>query len=353
MANTDLEKHPWIESHLKTSTGNIPVVKTELLLSDRIGHWKVRWGMNRMTFKVDPGLYAVGSPDENSPVFVSANYKLSFDTLRKSLKSIDGWILVLDTKGVNVWCAAGKGTFGTDEIINQVKLTKLDQIVSKQQLIIPQLGAPGVSAHIVKDNTGFRVIYGPVRAEDIKEFMSNKLKATDEMRSVRFALWDRVLLVPVDLVGFFKYFLYLSIIAILLSGFGKGIYSFSNLAKIGFSDIIILFLIYISACGLSQIMLPWLPGRSFSVKGFWVGVLISGSLLAYRYDLLTNLSDIFGIIGISFVIIAISSFIGMNYTGSSTYTSLSGVKKEMKIAIPFQIVTVVLGTCVYLTSRFI
>jgi hypothetical protein len=346
-------EYPWVESELETLSGKIPVVKTDLLMSDRLGHWKVRWGMNRMTFRVQSGLYAVGSPDDSSPVFVSANYKLSFDMLRKNLKNINGWILVLDTKGVNVWCAAGKGTFGTDEIIKQVKETKLSDVVSHRRLIVPQLGAPGVAAHTVKENTDFKIHYGPVLAKDIPEYLDNKMKATDEMRRVRFNLLDRMLLVPVELVGFFKYFAILSIIAILLSGFGEGIYSFSNLGKIGISDIGIIILIYISITALSQVFLPWLPGRSFSLKGFWLGLMISGSLLKYRYDLLTNLSDIFNIIGISFVIIAVSSFITMNYTGSSTYTSLSGVRKEMKIAVPLQLVTVLLGTGLYLTSRFI
>ena len=70
-----------------------------------------------MRYKVDPGLYAVGRPTVESPVLVSANYKLSFDRLRSQLTGLDAWMLVLDTHGVNVWCSAGKGTFGTDEIV--------------------------------------------------------------------------------------------------------------------------------------------------------------------------------------------------------------------------------------------
>ena len=66
-----------------------------------------------MNYKVDPGLYAIGNPNERSPVLVTANYKMSFDNLREALPGRDAWILVLDTRGINVWCAAGKGTFGT------------------------------------------------------------------------------------------------------------------------------------------------------------------------------------------------------------------------------------------------
>jgi CO dehydrogenase/acetyl-CoA synthase gamma subunit (corrinoid Fe-S protein) len=86
---------------------------TRLSGKDRMGRFRSRVSGFRMHYRVDPGLYAVGSPNTDSPVLVSANYKLSFNTLRSNLDGLDAYILVLDTKGINVWCAAGKGTFGT------------------------------------------------------------------------------------------------------------------------------------------------------------------------------------------------------------------------------------------------
>ena len=99
----------------------------ELTWRDRVAHWKARWGMGRMHMSVTPGLYRLGAPDRQAPVFVTANYKLSFDALRSNLAGLDAWILVLDTKGVNVWCAAGKGTFGTEELVRRVRQTELDR----------------------------------------------------------------------------------------------------------------------------------------------------------------------------------------------------------------------------------
>jgi CO dehydrogenase/acetyl-CoA synthase gamma subunit (corrinoid Fe-S protein) len=71
--------------------------------------------------------------------------------------------LILDTKGINVWCAAGKGTFGTDELVSRISKTGLSKIILHRKLVLPQLGAPGVSAHEVTKQTGFSVVYGPVR----------------------------------------------------------------------------------------------------------------------------------------------------------------------------------------------
>ncbi|MCL2605833.1 MAG: acetyl-CoA synthase subunit gamma, partial [Coriobacteriia bacterium] len=82
---------------------------TSLSFKDTLRGWKVRWGIGRMDYKIESGLYAVGKPDTSSPVLVSANYKLTFDALRKNLGGLDCWLLILDTKGINVWCAAGKG----------------------------------------------------------------------------------------------------------------------------------------------------------------------------------------------------------------------------------------------------
>lgn len=91
----------------------IPVVSTTLDSSDIVGRWQARWGIGRMRYLVPPGLYAIGEPDPQSPVLVTANYKMSYDLVRQALAGRNVWLLVLETYGINVWCAAGKGTFGT------------------------------------------------------------------------------------------------------------------------------------------------------------------------------------------------------------------------------------------------
>jgi acetyl-CoA decarbonylase/synthase complex subunit gamma len=43
----------------------------------------------------------------------------------------------------------------------------------------------------------------------------------------------------------------------------------------------------------------------------------------------------------------------MNFTGSSTYTSLSGVRKEMRRALPVQISSASLGLIIFIVSKFL
>ncbi|MCP4568764.1 MAG: acetyl-CoA synthase subunit gamma [FCB group bacterium] len=329
------------------------VVKTKLEFSDRLGGCKVRWGMGRMSYIISPGLYAVGSPSDKSPVFVTANFKLSFDHLRSELTGINGWILVLDTKGINVWCAAGKGTFGTDELVHRIRETQLEKVISHRRLILPQLGAPGVAAHRVKEQSGFRVIYGPILAGDIPSFMENKLKATPQMRRVEFPLRQRAALIPIELVMTFKYFLSAAIIILILSGFGPGIFAVDRMISYGSVNLLILLGLYTAGSVLPPLLLPWLPGRSFSAKGGFVGLVLALGLWWHFMQFPGLYRGWPGVTAWLLVIPAVISFLSMNFTGSSTYTSLSGVLKEMRRAMPVQICAAVVGLGFWIGGLFL
>ena len=108
---------PSVTGTVETPAGSVPRVTSLFRRGDRLGIWKVRWGIGRMHYTVPPGLYALGDPGPGSEVLVTANYRMTFDLLRRAAGDLDAWILVLDTGGINVWCAAGKGTFGTGELI--------------------------------------------------------------------------------------------------------------------------------------------------------------------------------------------------------------------------------------------
>jgi hypothetical protein len=330
------KREHWITGEQETPAGKIPKVGTALMLRDKIGALKVRSAIDRNRYTIPPGLYAAGKPTADSPVFVSANYKLSFDHLRGALTGIDGWIMVLDTQGVNVWCAAGKGTFGTEEIVNRVEQTQLEQIVSHRRLIVPQLGAPGVSAPEVAKQCGFSIIYGPVRAEDIPSFLADHFTATAEMRRVRFTLRDRIAVIPVELVIWFRQALGLAVLLALLSGISRSGFTLANAPR-AFG---LVSAAWLTGGALVPVLLPWLPGRAFSIKGLWAALVLWAVLgtagLMGSTDLIEG--------GWALVLIATVSFMALNFTGTSTYTSMSGVKKEMKIAIPIQLLAALGGT---------
>ncbi|MBW1842622.1 MAG: acetyl-CoA synthase subunit gamma, partial [Deltaproteobacteria bacterium] len=217
----------FVEEFPETSAGPVPRVKTDMLWPDILGTFKTRLGIGRNTYSIAPGLYCVGNPGADDPVLVTGNYKLSFDALRKELAMLDAWILVLDTKGVNVWCAAGKKTFSTQEVIRRVKMSGLDERVRHKVLILPQLSATGVAAHLVKKGCGFKVVWGPVYTRDLKRFLEAGKKADSTMRRVTFSFIERLVLVPVELAFLPRPTLWVLLAVFILSGIGSNIFSFS------------------------------------------------------------------------------------------------------------------------------
>lgn len=320
----DKEKGPeWITGWIAARMGFVPVISTRLSFQDTLGGIRVRWGIGRMSYRILPGLYAAGKPGTDSPVLVTANYKLSFDNLRKHLVDIHAWVLVLDTKGVNVWCAAGKGTFGTEEIIGQVAVVNLSSVVSHRTIILPQLGAPGVAAHVVTRRTGFKVVYGPVRAADIPRFLNNGMKTDREMRTVSFTFRERLAVMPVELVQSWKIALAALLFCALCSFAGGNTISWSVL--FGFFPYACAILI---GCIFVPAALPWIPGRSLALKGWLAGIV---STIVY---IIISGHQWTGNLVYLLILPAISSFLALNFTGATPYTSLSGVKKEMRVAMP-------------------
>ena len=322
-----------VETSGKTIAGNVEVdvVTSVWSLKDWAGAFMVRLGLFRMDYAVKPGLYAVGKPDKDSPVFVSANYKLSFDILRKDLAGVNGWILVLDTKGVNVWCAAGKRTFGTKEIVSRIALTGLADVVSHRDIIVPQLGAPGVSAFKVMLFSGFKVIFGPVRSGDIKNFLAAGMKADEEMRRVRFNLADRLVVSVLEIMMVLESALPAGLALIAVYALFAGRFSIHTGLQKALLPLIAFFTAAVSGTIFTAALLPYIPGRAFSIKGAFMGLATGAAAL-----FIVNGSPALTAKNLSFIIFvtSASAYLALNFTGSSTFTSLSGVKREVRLSVP-------------------
>jgi hypothetical protein len=344
---------PFVVGSVDTPADTVPQISSELIPRDIWGTFKVRWGIGRRDYKVDPGLYALGNPDDRSSVLVTANYKLSFDRLRQALPGRNSWILVLDTEGINVWCSAAKGTFGTEELVRRITSSRLPQVVSHRELILPQLAAPGVAAHQVKRLSGFKVIYGPIRSRDLPAFLDSGLKATIEMRRKTFTTWERAVLIPVELVGALKPGLIVMTVLFLLGGLGGGGEFWANALNYGLLAVLCLLAALFAGAVLTPLLLPWLPGRAFSSKGLSMGLITVGVLTCFRVEQLTTWAGRLDVLAWFFLVPAVTAFLGMNFTGASTFTSLSGVKKEMKWAVPMEITVAAVGLCLWVGSRFI
>lgn len=296
-----------------------------------------------MGFLVPPGLYAIGHPSATDPVLVTANYKMSYDIVRRAVAGRNCWLLVLETYGINVWCAAGKGTFGTGELVRRVTSTGLAGVVSHRRLILPILGAPGVAAHQVAQRCGFSVSYATIRAADLPEYLENGMVTTPDMRQLTFTLYERLVLIPVEVVLALKSIVVIGgvvlLLTVLLGSPSAGLTAFCAYLGAVLSGIV-----------LGPLLLPWLPGRSFAVKGAVTGLLWSG-----LFYVLAGGSSWNGAISLALLLSlpAISAFYTLNFTGCSTYTSRSGVKKEMHIALPAMGSALIVSLILLLAGRFL
>lgn len=337
MSQSGKEKRPaWMSGTLTSAAGVIPVISTELTASDHWEHIKCRTTSFRNDYAIAPGLYAVGSPDRNSDVLVSANYKLSFDALRKALKAMNVWVLVLDTKGINVWCAAGKGTFGTDELLRRISLTGLDRVIAHRRIIVPQLGAPGVSAHSVKKASGFKVFYGPVQAEDIGAYIAAGYRATRKTRTVKFPLLDRLVLTPMEInPAMKKYYPLYALIVLALFGLQPAGIFFRDAFAGGLPFLLLGLVSVLAGALVTPVLLPFVPFRSFAVKG-WITGMLCVFLSANFIPASGHPNTVLLLFTYLFFPLA-SSYIALQFTGSTTFTGMSGVKRELKISIPLYI----------------
>lgn len=304
-----------------------------------------RLGLTRDCYTVTPGLYCVGSPDEDSPVLVSANYKLSFDAMRKELSGIDAWVLVVDTHGINVWCAAGKGTLSTENVARYVRESGLERVVAHRTLTMPQLAATGVAAHKMRRLCGFGAVFGPILAAHLPAFLRGE--AGDETRRVTFTMAQRAVLVPVELVLLWKALAYCIAAGFLLSGIGPGIFSLSAAWTRGLSVLVASLAGVLSGAVAVPLLLPWLPGRAFSAKGATLGGVVGLAVAA-----LLGTGEVDGV-ALALWTTALSSYFGMNFTGSTPYTSPSGVEYEMRRAIPLQIAAVVVAVVLWVGSTLV
>lgn len=212
--------------------------------------------------KIATGLYRVGNPGRESPVLVTGNYEL---TARRLVRELDGrvdcWLLIANSRGINVWCAAGGGHFTADNVISAIKTGGVQDVVDHHALILPQLCANGVDGWRIRRETGWGVHWGPVRARDVPAYLAAGRVKTDATRWVTFPLRDRLemtvvstiffgVLLAIPFAIFWPHLLGLTLGALVLQALAFGLF------------------------------LPWIPGRDGLVKGiFLVAATVLGVIL--------------------------------------------------------------------------
>lgn len=226
---------------------------------------KTIWGL---LFRLFPcptkvGLRRIGHPGPDSPVLVTCNFHLTVKRLKRVLRGLDLWLLVAESRGVNVWCAAGAEEFNTHSVVSAVKTSGISERVSHRTLILPPLSAPGVKAAEVTMQTGWKVKWGPVYAEDMARYITNGFKRDEDMKRAKYDLRRRL---DTAMGGLFPFYF-------------LGAVGFLFLAPHLLIDYLLVgavaFVVFMSLC-------PWIPGKKGIVKAVFSEAVLLGLMVAFE-----------------------------------------------------------------------
>ncbi len=145
-----------------------------------------------LPFPTQTGLRLIGQPGPDAPVLVTCNFDLTVRRVIRALRGVDCYLLVVSSKGINVWCAACGGLLNAHSIISVLKTSRIADRVRHRRLILPQLSAPGVDVTRVEQETGWHCTFGPVYADDIPAYLGTGYHKTDAMHQAAFPLRQRL-----------------------------------------------------------------------------------------------------------------------------------------------------------------
>jgi len=276
----------------------------------------------KRTYAVEPGLYYAGDGyDHDAPLLVTANYHLTVFELVRRLRRRNVRLLVVDTDSINVWCAAGKGTFCNDAIFAQ--LNRYEQHLPKNagrlKLILPKLCLAGVNLPALRE-AGCDAIIGPVYGKDLPAYLSKQPCKDRDADRVLFGLQSRLFTAPPGLLQTLKY----GVTLLLALWLVRQIWPFA-LPITGVLGITVVLAIAYPVC------FPYLPGKWFAVKGLSLAVVVSAALCALAAGGLVSRGNL-----ITAVLFTLASgmYFGQSYSGNSAVSNGTSVRKETARLLP-------------------
>lgn len=303
---------------------------------------------------IEPGLYQSGNPNEKSPIIVTANYLYTFIKVRQDLKGIDAWILVLDSRGINVWCAARGGEFGNEQLMEALRATDVKFKAKTPYLILPQLSAGGIQAPKLRMRTEacpYEVIFGPTYSRDLPKYITSVYPKPKppEMRLIHFSMKDRALAALTHTTFLFRKIFASSLISILILGL---ILRFTS--PLGYNIFHIIWEIILGVITANLLLILGFPlvnfTRSFLKKGVVFGLVMT--VIFGIINALSRESIIYGL-GSSIFYGWLGIFVTMSFSGYSTVTSVREIRLEYPVYKKIHVSLLIAGVLLYLAVIFL
>ena len=127
--------------------------------------------------QVEPKVYPIGEPDNESPVFVTTNFSLTYFIVSGEIENsgISAWLLVPECEGMSVLTAWAAGKFSGPQIAKFAKEFDLENRVKTRDIVIPGYVSQ-ISGDLEESLPGWKVLVGPQEATDLESFIKVRLK---------------------------------------------------------------------------------------------------------------------------------------------------------------------------------
>ncbi len=127
--------------------------------------------------QMEPGVYKIGEPDENSYVFCTTNFSLTYFLVSGEIENcgLNAWLVIPECEGLSVLTAWAAGKFGGDMIGKFVLAQGLNETQKNKTLIIPGYVAQ-IKGDIEEALPGWNIMVGAQEASDIESFVNSSLK---------------------------------------------------------------------------------------------------------------------------------------------------------------------------------
>ncbi|HUT28979.1 MAG TPA: acetyl-CoA decarbonylase/synthase complex subunit gamma [Sedimentisphaerales bacterium] len=121
--------------------------------------------------QVEPKIYTVGEPDENSPLMFTTNFSLTYYTVESDVEAsrIASRILVVDTEGTSVLTAYSGDKLNEKVVTEAMSKHNVEALVKHRKLIIP--GYVAVMSGKLEESTGWEVMVGPRESAMLPKYL--------------------------------------------------------------------------------------------------------------------------------------------------------------------------------------
>jgi acetyl-CoA decarbonylase/synthase complex subunit gamma len=128
----------------------------------------------RKPVAVEPGLKVLGTPDENSPVFFTTNFALTYYTVASDIENskINAYLIVVDTEGMSVDSGVAGRKLTAEKVADAIKDTGIESKVKHKKIIIP--GKASRISGEIEELSGWKVQVGPRDSSEISKYLQEK-----------------------------------------------------------------------------------------------------------------------------------------------------------------------------------